>query len=197
MPVQAGLYRNTWRVPGVSGGDVQENGRDVGVSKLSSEQRVGERKCSVCLCSRVYGTDRRGVRGLRRRQVQERERVGGVRRLCGDEELAGGGPERDELRLQRRLHAARERGPDVRRRVRTGVRGLCTRHVQGADGRSSVYYLRAEPVVGRCDDSVLVRRGIHRARRGAVRRMCERHVQELARSTGVHDMSSEFVYSFY
>ena len=55
VPVQTGLYRCTWRVRGVSGGDVQARGGDVGVPELSGEQRVGERKCSVCLCSRVYG----------------------------------------------------------------------------------------------------------------------------------------------
>jgi hypothetical protein len=36
-----------------------------------------------------------------------------VRRLRGDEELAGGGSERDELCLQRGIHTGRKRSLDI------------------------------------------------------------------------------------
>ena len=177
----------------MSGGDVQTDGGDVGVSKLSSEQRVAEWKCLVRLCSGVHGDDRRGVRGVRRREVQERERVGGVRGLRGDEALAGGGAERDGLRVQRRIHAARERGLDIRRGVRTGVCGMRSGQVQGVGRRSGVHYLCTGPVVRHRNDSVLLRVRVHRSRRRVVCRMRTGEVQELARLAGVHDVSSRLV----
>ena len=167
--VRGGLHEHVERLPGVPGGHVQARGGDGGVPELSSEQRVGERERAVRVCGRVHWEHRRGVRGVRRREVQECDGVGGVCLMCVQAELAGGGAEHHELPLRRRVHAGRERDVDDRGGVRAGVRGLCTGHVQGAGGRAGVHHVRAEPVVRRGNDSVLVRARVHRAGRRAVR----------------------------
>jgi hypothetical protein len=124
--------------------------------------------------------DRRHHRSCRHRRLgrvadpavppsTRRNRAKRVQHVRGPAELAGGGAEHHELSLRREVHAGRERGDDVRGGVRPGVCRVCSRHVQGAGGRAGVYHMRAEPVVCRGNDNLLLRARVHRAGRGAVR----------------------------
>ena len=195
VSVQCRLHRHRWRMPGLSGGHLQAHGRDVAVQELSGEQQVGQCQCAVCVQPRVHCKDRRRVRRVRRREVQEHDRIGGVHVLRRQPELYRCVHERDGVCMQHRIHTGRKRSADVRRCIRAGVCVVRHRQVQAADRRARMYYMCSKPVFCLSKYNLLVRRWIHRAGRGALLRMRSRQVQGLARLAGVHDVSREFVYS--